>query len=195
MRAVIGLGISTDFAPSTVPPAPVLRSAGDRSVLLARIGAVCIDLVICYVLLEVPVLYLLSVLFSDSFEGLGAIVIAASILALAPLYLTYCFYFEWRYGRTPGKVNRGLVVVMDDGRPCTLRASALRNLCRYVDFVGLPPLVVGLLSALLSPSGCRIGDRVADTVVVRTRPPDEDSPIPGFDPNPDPDPDPDEASE
>ncbi|PSP76746.1 RDD family protein [Halobacteriales archaeon QS_3_64_16] len=181
---MIGLGIRTDLAPSAIPPAPVLASAGDRSVLLARIGAVSIDLAICYLLLEVPGLYLLSVLLPGSIAEWGPLALGLSIAILIPLYLTYTFYFEWRYSRTPGKVNRGLVVVRSDGRPCTLRASALRNLCRYVDFLGVPPLVLGVLAAIVSPTGERIGDRVAGTLVVRTRAPEEDSSIPGFEADP-----------
>jgi uncharacterized RDD family membrane protein YckC len=57
---------------------------------------------------------------------------------------------------------------MADGGPCTARASAVRNMLRYVDFLGVPPLVVGLVAAYTT-DGRRVGDLAADTVVVRTR--------------------------
>lgn len=183
---MIGFGVRTDLAPSQVPPAPALDSAGERSVLLARVGAVGIDLACCYFLVEIPLFYLASELFSNEFEAFGVAAVGLSVLALVPLYLTYSFYFEWRYSRTPGKVNRGLVVAMADGRPCTLRASALRNLLRYVDFLGVPPLVLGLVGALASPAGRRLGDWVAGTVVVRTRAPEDDArSLPGLEDLPD----------
>src|SRR6056297_4147566 len=111
----------------------MIDTAGDRDVLLARAGAAAIDLLVCYVLLEFPLIYAASVLFSGPYEALGGFVVPLSVLVLFPLYATYSFAFEWQYGRTPGKVNRGLLVVMADGRECTLRASAVRNLLRYVD--------------------------------------------------------------
>jgi len=60
---------------------------------------------------------------------------------------------------------------MEDGSQCTLRASAVRNLLRYVDLLGVPPLVVGLASALVT-GGRRIGDHAADTIVVRSTAPE-----------------------
>ncbi len=158
------------FLPTQRQPAPRVDTAGDRSVLLARAGAAAIDLFVCYVLLEFPLIYAASVLFSEPYEALGGLVVPLSVLVLLPLYVTYSFAFEWRYGRTPGKVNRGLLVVMADGRECTLRASAVRNLLRYVDLLGVPPLVIGLVSALVT-DGRRVGDLAADTIVVRSTAP------------------------
>lgn len=156
--------------PTTKRPTPDLATAADRAVLFDRAIAVLIDLLVCYVLLELPVVYVLLELFGDEYARISGAVPLLSLAVLVPLYLTYSFAFEWRYGRTPGKVNRGLVVVMADGAPCTLRASAVRNLLRYVDVLGVPPLVVGLVVAAAS-GGRRVGDRVAGTVVVRTRAP------------------------
>lgn len=156
--------------PTTKRPTPDLATAGDRAVLFDRAIAALIDLLVCYVLLELPVVYVLLELFGDEYPWLGAAAPLLSLAVLVPLYLTYSFAFEWQYGRTPGKVNRGLVVVMADGTPCTRRGSAVRNLLRYVDVLGVPPLVVGLVVAAAS-DGRRVGDRAAGTVVVRTRAP------------------------
>ncbi|OAQ53416.1 hypothetical protein HTG_08020 [Natrinema mahii] len=148
----------------------MIDTASDRDVLLARAGAAAIDLFVCYVLLEFPLIYAASVVFSEPYEALGGDAVFLSLVALVPLYVTYSFVCEWRYGRTPGKVNRGLLVVMADGRECTLRASAVRNLCRYVDLLGVPPLVLGLVSALAA-DGRRVGDLAAGTIVVRSTAP------------------------
>lgn len=162
------------LAPTKIPPAPAMSSVAERSVLLDRGLAAAIDLALCYFVVEAPLLYAFDEVAPGGLASLGGTAPALSVLLLAPLYVTYSFAFEWLYARTPGKVNRGLVVVGEDGAPCTLQAAAVRNLLRYVDLVGVPPLVVGLASALLT-GGRRVGDHVADTVVVRARPSEEDA--------------------
>lgn len=82
---------------------------------------------------------------------------------------------EWSYfvlfemvssGRSPGKILAGLRVVCDGGLPITLRASAVRNLLRIVDYLPTSYLT-GLTSMLVSPEGKRLGDLAAGTLVVR----------------------------
>lgn len=160
--------------PTRYRPAPALGTAGETRVLLARGAAVLIDLAICYLLLELPVLYAASVLFRGPFEARAGAIAVASVLILAPLYLTYSFAFEWRFGRTPGKVNRGLLVVTGAGEEPGVRACAVRNLLRYVDLLGVPPLVLGAVVALLT-GGRRVGDHLSGTLVVRATAGDEAS--------------------
>lgn len=157
--------------PSKIPPAPAMATVADRSVLVDRGIATAIDLALCYFLIEVPAVYLIGQGFPTVFEQIGPTGIVLSLVFLLPIYITYSFVFEWQVSRTPGKVNRGLVVVMADGRPLTLWAAALRNFLRYVDFIGVPPFVLGVASVLLA-GGRRVGDLAAKTVVVRARPPD-----------------------
>ncbi len=158
--------------PTRQQPAPDLDSASETAVVLARGAAAAIDLLVCYVFVVIPVFYGISELFPAEFEALGSGAIWLSVLVLVPVFITYAFAFEWHFGRTPGKVNRRLIVVMADGRPCTGRASALRNIAMYIDLLGIPPLVVGLVSALVA-DGQRIGDQIAGTVVVRSIPRDD----------------------
>lgn len=160
------------FLPTSQQPAPRIETAGDRGVLADRGLAAAIDLVVCVVFVEAPAVYLFGELFSPTYEALGPVVAGVSLLALVPIYASYAFFMEWRYGRTPGKVNRGLLVVMADGSECTYRASVVRNLFRYVDLLGVPPLVVGSVVALAT-DGSRLGDLAAGTVVVRTTVPGE----------------------
>ncbi|SEQ90418.1 RDD family protein [Natrinema salaciae] len=165
------------FFPTRRQPAPVLETADDFDVVLARGAAAAIDLFSCFVLIEAPALYIASVVFTDAYEALGGYIVPLSLLVLVPIYASYSFVLEWRYGRTPGKVNRGLLVVMADGSACTYRASAVRNLLLYVDLLGVPPVVVGFVTALAT-DGRRLGDRAAGTVVVRsTTPTDRDAAI------------------
>jgi uncharacterized RDD family membrane protein YckC len=158
--------------PTRRQPAPVMASAATGGVVLARGAAAAIDLLLCFVLLETPLLWSLGVVVPGLYDALGGYVVAASLLLLLPIYSTYSFYFEWRYGRTPGKVNRRLVVVKADGSRLTLRGAAVRNLLRYVDLLGVPPFVLGLLVALLA-NGRRVGDLAADTRVVNGTVPDD----------------------
>lgn len=157
-----------DLYPTGQPPTPALDTAGDRGVLLDRGVAALADLLICFVVVEAPLLYLVDALSGGRFLETPGVPLL-SVVVLAPIYVTYSFAFEWRYARTPGKVWRDLTTATTDGRPPSLRASAVRNLMRYVDGVGVPPLLVGTVSALSSSSGQRVGDRLAGTVVVRTR--------------------------
>ncbi|MCX8007436.1 MAG: RDD family protein, partial [Coriobacteriia bacterium] len=71
-----------------------------------------------------------------------------------------------RGGRTPGKRYLGIRVVRDDGGPVRFTDSVVRNALRIVDM--LPGYyAVGIVAALLSKSGKRLGDMAAGTVVVR----------------------------
>lgn len=157
-----------DLYPTRQPPTPALDTAGNRAVLFDRGLAAFADLSVCLLLVETPVVYLLDVASGGTLLETPGVPLL-SLVALAPLYVTYSFAFEWRYARTPGKVWRELTTVTTAGRPPSLWASAVRNLLRYVDGVGVPPLLVGTASALLSSTGQRVGDRLAGTVVVRTR--------------------------
>jgi uncharacterized RDD family membrane protein YckC len=154
--------------PASELPAPDLDTAGDRSVLLDRGLAALFDLLVCLFVVEAPLVFALDTLSAGLF-GSSPLFLPVTLLALGPLVVTYSFAFEWRYARTPGKVWRGLITVTDDGEPPSALAAGTRNLLRYVDYLGVPPLVVGLLSALLSGRGRRLGDRAARTVVVRVR--------------------------
>ena len=100
-------------------------------------------------------------LFGPAFEARAGAIAVGSLLVLAPLYLTYSFAFEWRFGRTPGKVNRGLLVVTEDGGDPGVRACAVRNLLRYVD---LSPGNAPQNARLLVLAGAIVAYGGADTI-------------------------------
>lgn len=110
-----------------------------------------------------------------------AAVLAVLFVALSPLggfgqgvFLIAIFLLEWIYpalcevqfgGATPGKKAMGLRVVNDDGTPVQMAAAMIRNLLRAADF--LPVLYgAGLVSMLVNREFKRLGDLVAQTVVV-----------------------------
>lgn len=72
---------------------------------------------------------------------------------------------EAGWGRSLGKGLVGLRVLRVDGRPLDGTSAWIRNLLRIVDLLPLP-YGIGVVSALTSPLGQRLGDRTAGTVVV-----------------------------
>lgn len=105
----------------------------------------------------------------------------AALEALAAMVglLAYFVLQEWLWqGRTVGKAAVNLRVVMTDGTPPTLLAVTYRNLLRIVDMLPIG-YAIGIAVILANPRGQRLGDIVADTVLV------SDSGIPtGFVPAP-----------
>ena len=93
------------------------------------------------------------------------------LLLLFVLTWGYPILFEvlW-HGQTPGKRALGLRTVRGDGAPVGWLASITRNFLRVVDM--LPALYgTGLVSMLVDRSSRRLGDLVADTLVVYVDPP------------------------
>ena len=80
--------------------------------------------------------------------------------------LVYGFLLEGLYGYTPGKCLLRLVVVQSDESTCTVGASILRNLLWIVDAFPTANLVAMVL-ILVTDDNQRVGDLVADTVVVK----------------------------
>ena len=89
----------------------------------------------------------------------------ASMLLFALMWAYNVVCEVWFHGQTLGKRALGLRVVSADGTPVTLLPSITRNLLRVVD--GLPGIYgVGLICSMIDPSGRRVGDIVAGTLVV-----------------------------
>jgi uncharacterized RDD family membrane protein YckC len=141
---------------------------------LAGIGSRGMAIVIDTVLLALIVLVEggVTALAATFLEAAGASVATPWVLGafVAAAFVTYWGYFLFgevaRGGRTPGKRRVGIRVVRDDGGPVGFTDSVIRNVLRIVDM--LPGYyAVGIVAALLSKSGKRLGDMVAGTVVVR----------------------------
>jgi uncharacterized RDD family membrane protein YckC len=131
----------------------------------------------------------------DAAIRLGIIFVAAMFLGLlgdagSGVYLIVMFLLLWFYtvffevlnqGKTPGKMLMRIRVVRANGTPVGWLASFQRNLLRTVDmlpfFYGF-----GFVACLIDSKGRRIGDWVADTLVVYADPPTKAISIP-FGPN------------
>lgn len=94
--------------------------------------------------------------------------LAVNILGV-PLYFAYFALFEAAFGQTVGKMATGVVVVTEDGGPADLRATATRALLLVVDWFPYPLYLVGLAAVYRTDRNQRVGDLVAETVVVRAR--------------------------
>ncbi len=121
-------------------------------------------------------------LLVDASLILALTALASSVLSrLLPTSLgiiavaTLSFGFTWIYhvgfevrreGRTPGKAMLALRVVDARGLPLSLEQSFVRNVGRVLDFMPVFYGVGGLV-ALLDRDGRRLGDLLADTLVVR----------------------------
>ena len=132
-----------------------LRLAGVGS----RFAAGMIDFAI-----KGAVVLVVALVVGVSLGGVPALVAGGAGLLFA--MVMFDILFEVRAGgRTPGKRVLGLRVVLADGRPVGLRASAVRNVLRLVE--GLPlSYVPAIVSILATSSNQRLGDLAAGTVVV-----------------------------
>jgi uncharacterized RDD family membrane protein YckC len=88
------------------------------------------------------------------------------------LSFAYFIYFEAEYGQTPGKKVMDIVAVKEDGGDCDWPASIVRNVFRVVD--GFAFYLLGMIFILLTDENQRLGDIVANTVVVKVAPAEDD---------------------
>jgi uncharacterized membrane protein SpoIIM required for sporulation/uncharacterized RDD family membrane protein YckC len=97
---------------------------------------------------------------------------AVSLVVLVSFAIQWGYYvlFEALWdGQTPGKRRLGIRVVQDGGYSVSFAASAVRNIARAVDMQPGILYSVGIVSAVSSKSGKRLGDMMAGTIVVRER--------------------------
>jgi uncharacterized RDD family membrane protein YckC len=90
-----------------------------------------------------------------------------ALLSLFMFTIIWCLYYfvmEWVTGKTLGKDAMGIEVRANDGPRCNMSQAFLRNLLRPIDAFGF--YLLGFLVAAASPRHQRIGDRVAETVVI-----------------------------
>jgi membrane protease YdiL (CAAX protease family)/uncharacterized RDD family membrane protein YckC len=89
---------------------------------------------------------------------------AAGVLVFAylSLWFNYFAFSEWRWGQTIGKNATGIMVTSLDGSEVSFGQASIRNLLRLIDW-----LVIGWVMIATGERKQRLGDRVANTVVVR----------------------------
>jgi uncharacterized RDD family membrane protein YckC len=125
-----------------------------------RFLAVFIDVIIISVLL--------GIVFAAA--GISSAVQSPSsktYLIILVVMVAYHTLMEGGTGATVGKMVLGIKVTMEDGAPVTWEAALVRNLLRIIDMIF--SYLVGAILVWNSPKRQRLGDRVAKTVVVRSR--------------------------
>ncbi|MGD2088099.1 MAG: RDD family protein [Candidatus Aminicenantes bacterium] len=138
-----------------------------------RIGAYILDMVIQIVIIILGVLLLVFIGILEGGSFSGRLTGQFQLLALAFFYLLV-FFFQWGYftlfemfknGQTPGKKAMRISVIRSNGEPLEASIIVLRNLLRAVD--GFPAFyALGGFISILDKKSRRLGDMIADTVVV-----------------------------
>jgi uncharacterized RDD family membrane protein YckC len=84
------------------------------------------------------------------------------------VWIAYFVILEATVGATVGKFALGIRVRRDDGSKLDWGASIVRNVLRIVDaFPYFIPYLLGAILVWSSPTRQRLGDRAANTIVVR----------------------------
>ncbi len=139
-----------------------LRMAGPY----VRVLAYLLDL-----LIRLALLMVVSILIGliGHFMGSGISGGLQSLLMFFVMFFYYIVFEAGKRGASPGKRIMGLRVVDTTGAPITFGQSFIRNMLRFAD--GMPPPMYGfgLLSTLLTTRFQRLGDLLANTVVVYDR--------------------------
>lgn len=147
---------------------------GDAVVLDVKVAQLPVRVVSAFIDIFVQLIVLYGGIFVVAFSLsqfdaalVGALSIIYSVLAL----VGYPVIWEMSTrGRSLGKMAMGLRVVSDDGGPERLRQAIIRALSAVVEiflFMGAPAVI----TSMVSPTGKRLGDIFAGTVVISERGP------------------------
>ena len=80
------------------------------------------------------------------------------------LFFLYFVILEGHMGQTIGKMVTGIKVVKENGDPCDMKASLIRNILRIID--GIFIYIVGAVIIAVTDKNQRLGDLAGKTVVV-----------------------------
>lgn len=97
------------------------------------------------------------------------VTVARGLNMLILFFLMFFYYIVFEAGKrgaTPGKRIMGLRVVDTSGAPISYGQAFIRNMLRFADGMPFFSYGFGLLSALLTQRFQRLGDLLANTVVV-----------------------------
>jgi uncharacterized RDD family membrane protein YckC len=82
-------------------------------------------------------------------------------------YIGYYTYLEGSRGQTIGKMITKIKVVREDGKPIDMNQAFTRNILRIID--GIIGYLIGAILIWRSDKKQRLGDRVANTIVVKAQ--------------------------
>jgi len=152
-----------EFTPPPPDLAPAYAGLGVRGLALAIDALVSMVIVIPLAAAQGGV-QASNGTFGFQITGLPLVVAAVA-------WLIYMTLMEGKFGASLGKRITRLRVVTEGGSPVTLEAALMRNLLRVLDaFPYFLPYLLGAIAASRSPMRQRLGDRIAETVVVSRAP-------------------------
>jgi uncharacterized RDD family membrane protein YckC len=134
-----------------------------------RIFAALIDLVLWFVLFIFAAINFgkVTTVTHEAGTSTNATLTGLPLLIFILIELSYFVILEWRFGGTLGKLLLGVRVVNAGGGRVTPKQALLRNLLRAVDaFPYFVPYITGLILVAGDGRKRRLGDKVANTVVV-----------------------------
>ncbi|HLN05751.1 MAG TPA: RDD family protein [Acidimicrobiales bacterium] len=143
-------------------------------VVLAGLGSRFIAFAIDFLLQMVALVAFLVVAFStfgNNASNTSTLVLVGAFALFALIdFIGYFIFFEMLFnGRSPGKQMTGLRVVRVGGQPVGFWSSLLRNVLRLVDMQLGSVYLVGSVLILSTSRNQRLGDLIANTLVIRER--------------------------
>ncbi len=162
--------VETAYYPA---PPPAKRIAA--FIIDALIAA--IPLTVSGVIVLMPFIWMMTVRPLPSFynDEILYYLTASIFLISIPWFIFYSLCRDGFKGRSLGKRIFGLMVITtDQGKPCTMGKSMLRNLLMvlvalfhwFIPLIGFLGFLVEPVAVLTNPNGLRFGDRWAETQVV-----------------------------
>jgi uncharacterized RDD family membrane protein YckC len=134
----------------------------------SRIAALLLDMLVQIVLLVVVSIVIVAASAAVSSDYVAAEVVTVDVLVL----VAYPTAFETlSRGKTLGKMALGIRVVGDDGSPERFRQALVRALVGVFEIWTFLLAPVGLITAIISGRGKRVGDIFAGTYVIQERAP------------------------
>lgn len=148
---------------------PRVPTRRDTDVVGSRIIAQIVDTVVGSVLFYAT-FFVFTIVGVGAGDSGGGAIIVLGLLVSSGVAIGYFFALEGLWdGYTVGKKVFGIKVVKQDGGECDIATAFLRNLLRIIDFLPVY-YVAGFVVMAMSDTRQRIGDRVANTVVVTDTP-------------------------
>ncbi len=141
-----------------------------------RSAAFILDLFILLFLLAIPISPFIAItLWADSVQHTPLIaillIINNLIIGLIFLGVAVCYFviLEGRFGRSPGKYVLGIKVLKIDGMPIGYKEALLRNVPKFFGLINFTFIDALIMVIFFNKEKQRGFDKVADTIVVRTR--------------------------
>jgi membrane protease YdiL (CAAX protease family)/uncharacterized RDD family membrane protein YckC len=128
--------------------------------LVRRAVAILLDLALGWAAYSIAITLLDPGVASDHATTAETVLAAAIVLATATLWLVYFVCAQWRFGQTLGMRAMSIRVVAEPGERLPWTRALVRSLLLVVDFA------VGPLLIAASRRRQRLGDRLANTVVL-----------------------------